>query len=557
VRPRLTFAVTALLVCLTMPSNANATPARGPWRILYSSDWLGPMQIFALDPSGRLPLAQLTFGEPPRPTPPYSGCLDFPIACGYAFPTISPDGKHIAYGTPGGQQTWIAKVDGSEARSAEVTRWGHQFTGSRNIRSPDRRYSASINAHGITLVDLRTHRVRSLTGEPGFQLSWSPDSRSIAYITGSLDGNVAQTGDLKTVTITGRPRTLVRAGGSYGGQIVSVNWVRPAANAHWQAPAPADGVFAGGPVLRLAADRGRIAYAACLNVFSWAPRTSTKVQLRGDSTCIGPLSRYQVYDLAVAGDRIAWGWKTSGQAPYSWYLYASTVGSTVEQFTLASGLGYPNPEDSLAGSLVGSGNALIYGEWKTTGSYPGGTTVETLYRATSAGCPCPAIAYGAAPRAIAPLVPLDTDGERIAVLRYGSLVVLDTSGSELLAIPVAAAAAQLLDETVVVLVPGELRVYDVTSGSLLRSSRLPMTTVGRDCTAFSEPHCRYPEAQLRLQDAALGLAAYVLNGEVHIVRLADGHDAVVSFGTEARFTNDGVAIADGARVRLIAYESIR
>ena len=53
-----------------------------------------------------------------------------------------------------------------------------------------------------------------------------------------------------------------------------------------------------------------------------------------------------------------------------------------------------------------------------------------------------------------------------------------------------------------------------------------------------------------LADAARGLAAYVLEGEVHLLRLADGADRVVGSGTLARFTNAGLALADGARIRL-------
>jgi NADPH-dependent 2,4-dienoyl-CoA reductase/sulfur reductase-like enzyme len=43
---------------------------------------------------------------------------------------------------------------------------------------------------------------------------------------------------------------------------------------------------------------------------------------------------------------------------------------------------------------------------------------------------------------------------------------------------------------------------------------------------------------------------------VHVVRLADGRDTVVGYGSEARFMNDGLVYADGARVRLIPFAQL-
>jgi len=43
---------------------------------------------------------------------------------------------------------------------------------------------------------------------------------------------------------------------------------------------------------------------------------------------------------------------------------------------------------------------------------------------------------------------------------------------------------------------------------------------------------------------------------VHVIRLSDGADVVVGYGTLARFTNAGLAYADGARVRLRPYDQL-
>jgi hypothetical protein len=107
---------------------------------------------------------------------------------------------------------------------------------------------------------------------------------------------------------------------------------------------------------------------------------------------------------------------------------------------------------------------------------------------------------------------------------------------------------------VVVLVPNELRIY-APSGGLRRSWPLPSASVGRDCSYYSEPQC-VETAELKLQDATGALAAYVFHGEVHVLRLEDGRDSIVGQGSEARFMDDGLVYADGARVRVIPWVSL-
>jgi NADPH-dependent 2,4-dienoyl-CoA reductase/sulfur reductase-like enzyme len=56
-----------------------------------------------------------------------------------------------------------------------------------------------------------------------------------------------------------------------------------------------------------------------------------------------------------------------------------------------------------------------------------------------------------------------------------------------------------------------------------------------------------------LEDVARGLAVYVLDGEVHLLRLRDGADRVVAAGTLARFMDTGLVYADGARIRMTPF----
>ena len=117
-------------------------------------------------------------------------------------------------------------------------------------------------------------------------------------------------------------------------------------------------------------------------------------------------------------------------------------------------------------------------------------------------------------------------------------------------------AAQLGGTDLVVLLRGELRDYDTATGVLQHSWPLPDVPAGRDCAFTNTSSCPYPAPALVLQDAAHGLATYTLDGHVHVLRLADGKDAIVASGTLARFTNAGLVYADGARIHLVPYDQL-
>ena len=64
------------------------------------------------------------------------------------------------------------------------------------------------------------------------------------------------------------------------------------------------------------------------------------------------------------------------------------------------------------------------------------------------------------------------------------------------------------------------------------------------------------ELRLRLQDAANGLVAYVLDDQVHLLRLADGKDVTIAAGSHARFMDSGLVYADGSRLHLTPYDRL-
>jgi hypothetical protein len=582
---------------------APAAHAAAPTRILYASDWSGPTQIFAADPATGKTVGQLTFGRP-------ASTCGLAIACGFTDPLPSPNGKKIAYlETPlkafdSPWILWIADADGRKARRVAQTstplgpNYAKRFTyamwspnskelayrsGPRGVSfvrldgrpagghwfqawpegdvvlSPDRHWVARVEENRLVVTNRRSGSMRVLLNKHVFSLAWSPDSRAIAYVEGRMSDTTAASGDVGVVTLAGRERIVI----SGHGQVESVAWTRKPSTARYRPPEDHGGVFAGGPVAHLAADGHTVAFATCLDVHTWSPPRGNVEEIAArptwlGSSCLAPDQRDEIYDLAVAGDRVAWGLKTSGLV-FHWWLYQASGGS---QFELATGSNALGSNWYGAGGLTGSGGSLIYSSWTTNPSTSDGfpVTSMTLFRTTAQGCPCTAIGYAAERQAfhgtgVTPLAALDTDGAHIAALRYDNLVLLDTSGADVATLGVRAAGAQLLGDEVVVLVPNELRVYS-TSGALRRSWTIPTTSVGRDCRYYSEPHCPW-QVELTLQDAARGLAAYVFDGEVHVLRLADGRDALVGHGTEARFMDDGLVYADGARVRLVPWASLR
>jgi hypothetical protein len=437
-------------------------------------------------------------------------------------------------------QRWGFKPDGTQivvfpAGHDEV---GLALEGSWPVWSPDSRFLAFVNGQGINVFDVRTRTSRLLTGGDASQLTWSPDGRSLAYIAakqGPPNSVPLRTAaEVRAVSLDGHVRVVMEAAAPYGaettpvpqlGVVSELAWAR-APDRPYPRPQLATGVYTLNNVHALAADAGRIAYAAC-GLAAWTPALGLVSPLPLLPPLPGiPQTQFcgaGVYDLTVAGDRIAYATINGGNQRY-WALHELLAnGITLELTSDVALFGDPTQ-----GRLAGAGDVLVYeraGIVQLVGDGP------PLFSAQQTQYQQPML--------------LDVDGDNVLVAQAGSVTVVSTADRGIitqLAIAgdptvniarnyTAPPDAQLSGNHVIVRSSDLLLDYGLDSGAPLHS--WPLATGAR------------------LQDAAHGLVAYTADRYLHVLRLSDGLDRTIATATLAHFMDDGLAYANGARVNVI------
>jgi WD40 repeat protein len=460
----------------------------------------------------------------------------------------SPDGRRIAYGTNDG----ISFVDVATGRSRLVFGpkpdeylpfWNLELAFAPNGRT------LAFSLGTIRMLNTHTLAVRT-TRAGGHDISWSRNGGTLLYVQGgeSSNSDAISTGNVRTVTPSGHIRNLVLGSKAYGGQIVSAAWTSVPRSVRYRSPQVVEGTFAGGPVQELAADGGRVAFIACGGVSVWTPATGAVMPVAPAPECRATYSRGHDYSLGIAGDRVVW-WEKGWGLCFQWAAREATIGAAPTDLDHGTGcLGSPPVIGS--GTALGAGSLLVRSSWKT--HYGNGGMVvdgQTVERVDGPGCPCPLSSSAG------PYTPLDVDASRIVVSGQNETRILAADGTILLSLPAPTLAAQLSGSDLVIATAGALRVYDAMTGTLRATWPLPAQPAGHDCDLFGDPSCFNP-APLTLGGLSHGVAAYVIDGQVHLLRLADGADRVVGPGTLPRFMDAGLVYADGARIHLVPFERL-
>jgi hypothetical protein len=533
-------------------------------------------------------------------------------------PSWSPDGRSLAFARQGslvvlrgGRQRTI--LDDPDISEAERTRW-----------SFDGRWLAFSDFAKVDVVRADGRRRRELVGDfPAWaphrlllayfdgavrvfnptngrdrtianasfvnSLAWSPRGDAIAASGGTFSSEELTThGDkLLVSTLTGRSRNLVRATDPYA-LPEDVSWTRSPAKLRFHPPIPVaprisrNELRVREPVEDLTADGDRVAYRFCGSIGVWRPGSGTALSVQADHPLCDEAD-IGFYDLALAGDHMAWASLQGGNFQTN-TLVVDTVGDQATRTEVAAGqhvTGDPRG-DERAGDLLGSGSLLVFSTWSYCDEvvpvtcpgvrYGEGSTLasQTLWRVRDPSWPgsCPSTGFVSAPSGRCqqlrvehgPLRVLDVDAGRIVVSGDNATLVLDADGRQLLSLPISTQAAQLTGSSLVVLVPGVMRDYDATTGALLHTWPLPDVSTGIGFCGVPAFFCGSP--RLRLEDASRGIAAYILDGTIHLLRLSDGRGVVLHDGTAARFGSGGLAYSYAAagnwpgRIRFVPFDRL-
>jgi len=290
------------------------------------------------------------------------------------------------------------------------------------------------------------------------------------------------------------------------------------------------------PVGALAIDGANVAYdlnneaqsTATDKVRVWNVRTGRTVTVSGKKTAAaGGVGGAGVYQLAIAGSRVAWLVNEGGNLESTDFLFSSSVTQPKERqvaSALRSGDGCGNGglvgcTGAWLGGLVGSGNTIALNRW--TSDATGHIGSAGLYALQ--GTQTKAIASGTST-----LLAVSSDAGREAALHSDlSVTVYSKSGGVLMTLPPGSAKEAALSgkNLVVVSKTRQLQVYDAASGSLKK-------TIATQGTG------------LHNLDVQGNTAIYTTGPRVRVVNLSSGKtSAFVALGkhTEILFARIGSA----------------
>jgi hypothetical protein len=171
-------------VTLALGLAPAAPAATGHARILYAGDWSGDTEIYAVDPAGKQPVAQLTHWD--------GACSPLPDTIGDLKPidlVPSPDGRHLLVRC--GTALWFMRANGAAARQLVPPRGAYPDTGGvvgAPVWTHDSKQFAYPLTDSVHIVDVATGSDRVADDQDLRLISWhpaallSPDRRWVANV---------------------------------------------------------------------------------------------------------------------------------------------------------------------------------------------------------------------------------------------------------------------------------------------------------------------------------------------------------------------------------------
>ena len=430
----------------------------------------------------------------------------------------------------------------------------------------------------LSVIDAASGASRVVVPEATYEVEWAPDGRSLAY-TARLGDELFgwyENGDVRVTDLAGHSRTVVEARGAYGGG-GGLTWTRPPAGVRYRAPQPRtiatlrdDGLTAMWPTERIdhiAADGDRVAYSTCGHVFVWTPETHQVVQADPSTSLVVSLHLLRLLRVhrlrARARGRQARLWRAESECE------RGGVGGR-HAITLTERPGSDGGDGRRSRFSGRQGRAGRFGRAARLQQL--GVRALLLLRrlphrdeAVDLACARAELErrlpHGLPRRRRRPVpeAPDPARPDRALRRRRGPHRRrrhernLDhrrrrqgAPGGARVAARCAALRRRPRPSPPRRASPLR-RLERHAEAHLAAAERAERTRV----RLLRHVTCPYAKPALVLEDMARGRVVYTLNGQVHTLRLSDGHDTTVAEGTLARFTNTGVVIASGAKLRFI------